>query len=119
MSAIGAGIPAGARVAQVTGLGNVNLDIAATASASGVAVRFSMFDDARVAGSPGGEQSHRQTLDEMATHQHSLPTTVNFTAGGVGGLGTTGSANASGFAGGGVPSNLLTPSRVGTWYIKK
>lgn len=70
MSVIGAGIPVGAKVAQVTGAGNVNLTIAATASASGVALRFSMFDDARVAGSPGGESTHRQTLDELASHTH-------------------------------------------------
>lgn len=193
MSVIGAGIPAGAKVANVTALGNVNLTIAATASASGVAVRFSIFDDARVAGSPGGESTHKQTVDELATHLHANTVggtgatsqasqgtlvssvsevahthgvttdsqgvqktvvgrtnpggTFNFNMGGPtdgytpvflsATANVTGITVATSFsvyptftttisptitnvnAGGNMPSNLWTPARVGTWYIKK
>jgi hypothetical protein len=122
MYVLGSGIALGAKVAQVTGAGNVNMTLAATASASGVAVRFSMFENARVAGSPGGELSHVQTIDELAAHTHA---TTNYWSTDGANVRASGSnwpaqtTNGTLITGSSVPFNIWTPARVGTWYCKK
>jgi hypothetical protein len=118
------GIPVGTKIVTVNSLTAITLSAAATATATGVIVRFSIFQDAIAAGSGGGENAHVQLVSEIAAHTHTfvsapgaawVGTTFNVAAGsalsvlGNTSLDSTGHSRAM---------NLHTPTRLGTWYCK-
>jgi hypothetical protein len=122
----GGNLPALTKVIGLGSFGGNNVTTSANATASGTAVpvRFSMFADAVVPGMPGGENTHTQLVAELAIHTHD---TVNLW-----GVGTTLNADISGTPGvaleikaGTTASglshamNIWTPTRLGTWWIKK
>jgi hypothetical protein len=72
MFVTGGNVPAGTKVTALGNIGGLNVTCSANAPATGtsVPVRFSMFADAQVPGSPGGESTHVQSVPEMALHVH-------------------------------------------------
>lgn len=69
MFVIASGVPAGTTVTAISGT-SVILSNAATATASGVAVRFSFITDPQVAGASGGEGAVTLTVDGLPSHTH-------------------------------------------------
>jgi hypothetical protein len=66
---VSANIPAGTTITAISGL-TITLSLAATATASGTAARFSFFTDAQTPGASGGVQSHTNTTAETPAHSH-------------------------------------------------
>jgi hypothetical protein len=64
MFVIAAGIMAGTKIASVNSATAITLSANATATASGVAARFSIFSDAQTPGAAGGENTHKLLLTE-------------------------------------------------------
>lgn len=143
MFVIANGIPAGAQVTDISGT-TVTLSVNASATATGVAARFSYFPDAQKIGGTGGSASHAQRRKEVGPHGHQ--TTVNdpghshnyqtANSRGIDGppgpwggvdfpyqstvsLAWTGiTVNVADYTDGGLPMPTLPPMRLGTWYIK-
>lgn len=69
MYVVSANIPAGTTITDIDGF-TVTLSVAATATASGTAARFSMFTDAEVPGASGGVQTVALDADEIGAHTH-------------------------------------------------
>ncbi|MBS1725023.1 MAG: hypothetical protein JSS66_18950 [Armatimonadetes bacterium] len=110
----------------------------AGSTASNLSFRASMFSDAQLVGAVGGSQSITQTAAEMPQHNHTLTDpghthSLNFQGGlanGVGGSATNGGTPAVGVtgsattgvtladAGKGLPTPIIQPGRLGTWFMK-
>jgi hypothetical protein len=126
MYVICANVPAGTQVWAVSSATGIVMSAAATISGSDVPVRFSIFPDAQLPGSLGGENTHVQSLPEMAIHTHEpnggitgflYGDTTNNMAGGSD-YGVHGNVGLQ-YVGGSVASNLQTPVRLGSWFCKK
>jgi len=71
MKVFGAGIPAGATVLTIASGTSITISANATATASGVALRFGVVDGATV-GDAGGSQVHQLTTSQMPAHSHNV-----------------------------------------------
>lgn len=69
MIVVGAGIPDGTTILTIDSASQVTLSANATATASGVSLRFGIVDGATL-GSAGGAQVHTVTAGEMPKHNH-------------------------------------------------
>jgi hypothetical protein len=110
----------------------------AGSTTNGIAFRASYFPDAQAPGSVGGVQNVTQTTAEMASHNHGVtdpghPHSYDYgtaagstlvlavsNASGINSLNT--SVNTTGIsiqnAGQGLPSQIIQPGRIGTWYVR-
>jgi hypothetical protein len=121
-----ADVPAGTKIVTVNSTTSITLSAAATATATGVSAKFSMFQDPEAPGSAGGENTHVQLPSEIAPHSHAPAHAIDISDFYTGGLNavvtaTTGSRWAQvavDSAGSGRPMNLHTPTRLGTWFVK-
>lgn len=85
MTVTGSGIPVGATVSSISGT-TITLSANATATAAGVAVRFSPVGDAQALGGSGGAASHTLTSGQMPQHFHQVGRSdLQVTSGGSGG----------------------------------
>jgi len=136
MYAIIDGVATG-QVLSVSGL-NVTLSVNyAGVTGGGKTVRFSYMPDAQQIGGFGGGHYAEQTAAELATHGHvitdpghnhtytpAVGTTAQAGLNGVAQVGgaTPTSANTTGISinneGQGLPSNIIQPTRLATWYMK-
>lgn len=69
MAIVSTNVPAGTTITNIIGTA-VTLSANATATASGTAARFSIFADAQVGGSIGGENTHTPLDIEVGAHIH-------------------------------------------------
>jgi microcystin-dependent protein len=70
MFIVSTNVPAGTKINSISG-STITMSANATASASSVAARFSALgNDAQVLGAVGGEDAHKLTVDELASHSH-------------------------------------------------
>lgn len=69
MNVFGTGIPANATILTIDSNSQITLTAAATATASGVALRFGIVDGATL-GAVGGVHLHTMTSQEMPAHTH-------------------------------------------------
>lgn len=133
-SAIVNGVSVGP-IVSVTGTSIVLTSIAA-GTASGISFRSSRFADATIAANSAGVQNIKQTVDQLAAHNHpytdpqhqhsySSPDGLNAAGGGATQASTT--STVTGLSsigitinntGGGNPMSLLQPTMIGTFYIK-
>jgi hypothetical protein len=125
MYIIAAGVPASTYVTSIDNT-TITMSANATATASGVAARFSVFfPNATTGGASGGQSYHIQSLEELARHYH-LPIGVPGVAWinpAATNLSTGGSTGVSGntsldYMGSNSAMNNWTPTRLGTFYAK-
>jgi len=122
MAVVAAGVPAGTTITNIVGT-SITLSANATATASGIAARFSMLaNDPEVLGAAGGTDVHTIVLDQLAGHFH---TVASFTAGPGGGgapysSGNTGTQSnpTTSVAGGDQAHPNMQPSLVTNYIIK-
>lgn len=79
MKVIGAGIPAGATISTIPSGSSITISANATATATGVGLRFGVVDGATI-GDAGGSQAHQLVTAQMPSHVHN---TYNQTSGGI------------------------------------
>ncbi len=73
-----------------------------------------------VIGTTGGQQSHTQILTELVAHTHVMNDVSGSNSDSVGGpVQGSGTPSASGSTGGGLAMNVLPPTFVGNWIIKR
>lgn len=104
-------------------------------TATGLSLRASFFTDAQTPGAAGGSQTIVQTEAELATHHHAITDPGHFHTydiGGIGGLFAAAGTDAIGKPntststtgitinddGQGLPTQLIQPGRIVTWFIK-
>lgn len=141
MYVVSANVPAGTTITDIVGT-TVTLSANATATAGGSAARFSDFTDAQVVGSIGGATRRIQPAKEVGQHVHSTTLTDpehdhGTNAGTVAAIVATGinevptwstttrtTRSPTGItvtvnqSDGGLPTSLVQPTRLGTFYIK-
>lgn len=89
------------------------------ATATGVAMRASIFSDAQTAGAVGGAQTYTQTTLEMPAHAHTSGTSAVGAGDGIqNGTGWGEAEIDIDSTGGGAPMPNVQPSRLGTFYMK-
>lgn len=131
----------GVATGQITAISGTTITLSsnyAGTTGSGKNVRFSFFPDAQAVAGVGGGQSAIMTTAEMATHNHTYADTghthsLNFESGlqgGAGGSATNGGSPPVGVTGNTVtgitinnngsslPSSIVQPSRLVTFYLK-
>lgn len=129
----------GVATGQITAINGTTVTLSSNysgATGGGKAVRFSFFPDAQSAAGVGGSQSAIMTTAEMATHNHGITDPTHDhdapfgTSFGVGAGGTSAgvtpaaatTASATGITinnnGSGLPSSIVQPARLATFYIK-
>ncbi len=129
----------GVATGQITAISGTTITLSANyagTTGGGKAVRFSFFPDAQSAAGVGGSQSAVITSAQMATHNHGIPdptpthnapfgTSFGVAAGGTSAGVTPAAAttaSATGITinnnGSGLPSSIVQPSRLATFYIK-
>ena len=133
------GIVAGSNTVTITAISGLTVTFAvnyAGPTNAAATFRASFFPDAQAAGAPGGSQTVTQTKAEMPAHdhdyhdpghQHGLQglaayangSAVAITGGGTGGN-TAGATTGITFnsAGQGLPTQIVQPGMIGTFYIK-
>lgn len=79
MKVVGPGIPVGATILTIPTANSITISASATATATGVALRFGVVDGA-VIGDAGGVQVHQLVTAQMPSHVHN---TYNQTNGGI------------------------------------
>lgn len=134
MTVILAGVASG----TITAISGTTVTLSASyagSTATGVTLRASFFGDAQAAGAPGGSQTITQTTAELAQHNHTINDPGHSHLYKVGGL--TGTDAASGTtaigtpstlpattgitinnAGQALPTQIIQPGMIGTFYIK-
>jgi len=142
MKVISANVQAGTTITAISGT-SITLSANASATASGTAVRFSVFDDAQLIGAVGGVAQEVQLLDQMPQHNHGGATGADgahnhtYTQPQFGPEGDTGlsknvllsqgTAATSGAPnhthtiaaqGGSLAHSLVQPTRLGAWFMK-
>lgn len=118
MYVVSTNVPTGTYITDMTGT-SITLSAAATATASGVAARFSIVGDAQTAGKSGGEQGHIDVTKEMPVHNHTYEDTK--ASGGIAsntGTASDGTVRNTSDAGGGLPHNNVQPTLVLPFIIK-
>lgn len=142
MKVVSANVPAGTTITAISGT-TLTLSAQASATASGTAARFSLFDDAQVVGAIGGAPTLTMLEAHLFPHNHTGETSENGLHDH--GYGNTGFSNSNTGAstvndarnngsfrttqdgkhkhtissqGGGQPFGLIQPTRLGTWFIK-
>jgi hypothetical protein len=129
----------GVATGQITAISGTTITLSsnyAGVTGGGKAVRFSFFPDAQSVAGVGGSQSAIMTTAEMATHDHGVTdpthdhdapfgTSFGVAAGGTSAGVTPASAttaSATGITinnnGSGLPSSIVQPARLATFYIK-
>jgi hypothetical protein len=128
-------VSAGTKIAAVVGPTTITLSAPAIATSSSTAARFSIFQDALAAGSGGGENAHFQLASEVGSHTHPLQYGPGYHVGLNGGPGYTQLGYRLGYTFNDLEfardeffavaqttatqrSNLWTPTRLGTWFVK-
>jgi hypothetical protein len=114
----------GTVVAGIVNATTIVITPGALAINGGTAARFSIFADAQLPGAGGGENTHVQTIAELATHTHEIGpvwTATGVADGSIAGTPAYPFDNMTDTlaTGGAKPSNLWTPTRVGVWWTKK
>jgi hypothetical protein len=143
MYIVSTNIPTGTTVTAISGT-TVTMSNAATAGASGTAIRFSALTDAQVPGAAGGLDDCTLTTQQLPSHTHTGTTSTNGAhthnydkpnvvsafapASGTGFAGTTATATSSNgdhthtftsdATGSGLAHNNMQPTVVGTFYQK-
>lgn len=123
-----ANVPAGTTISAISGT-TLTLSANATATAAGVAARFSLLgNDAQSIGAAGGEQTHVQLEAEMAAHSHSLLETYSSDTGSgtnsiqrasvASGDSSTNSAGNTNTKGSSNPTPNVQPSLATNWIVK-
>jgi hypothetical protein len=131
----------GVATGQITAISGTTVTLSANYAGStggGKAVRFSFLPDAQTAGLPGGSQSAIMTSTELVQHLHGVldsqhvhaVTSTQSAAGAGGSPATTAGGGATGYftnaatsniaiqnTGQGLPSSIVQPSRLATFYI--
>lgn len=115
MRVIGAGIPANTTILSIDSGSQITLSQNATASASGVSLRFGMVDGATL-GAAGGKMTHKNTVAETAAHTHQSFTSSVQAQPGSGT--TTIVTGATGSTGGDRPHNNTQPTIVVNYIVK-
>lgn len=125
MKVVGPGIPGGATILTIPSASSITISANATATATGVALRFGVVDGATV-GDAGGSQAHTLVTAQMPAHVHN---TYNQTNGGILNNGATtyvGSAGNSNdttqtatiTTGGSQAHPIMQPTMVANYVIK-
>ena len=120
MFVIAAGVPAGTSISLVASATTITLSGNATATASGVAARFSIFSDAQTPGAAGGENTHMQRTTELAPHFHTYlkDDLVGLQTGGSTLFAAAEVLTDTSVVGLSAPMNIWTPTRLGSWWVK-
>jgi microcystin-dependent protein len=125
MKVVGAGIPAGATILTIASATSVTISANATATASGVALRFGVVDGATV-GDAAGTQGHALTTAQIPSHNHDTYNNANggiMNNGGTTYVGTSGNfttiaGTATLASGGGQAHTNVQPTMVLNYLIK-
>jgi hypothetical protein len=121
---------AGTTIQSVNSATTITLNNAAFATGALVETRFSVFTDAQLPGSSGGENSHIQRPEELAAHAHRVIYSGDALGFGISTgsfitrrIATTNDGSQEDIvtlsSGNSRRSNLWTPTRLGTFYVKK
>lgn len=121
MTVTSTNVPAGTTILTLVGT-TVTLSANATATASGVAARFSLYGDAQTLGAVGGIQTQTLILAQLAAHVHDI-SYGSGTAAPAGGFAAvrfdaTSTAKNSGSAGSDQPHPNMQPGQVANYIVK-